>query len=128
MSAKPTIVLIEDSPTQAQEFSAHLSDLGVDVRIADDGPQGLRFVNEQQTDAVVLDVNLPTMNGHQVCQRLKRDPATAGIPIIMVTSDDGSDDTLRGLASGADDYIPKDAFVTENLISTLKAMGLIGQE
>ena len=111
MSEVPTIIVVEDSPTQAQEIAAYLSEREVKVLIASDGPQGLRLAAECNPSAIVLDVNLPSMSGIQVCQRLKRDPETADIPIIMVTAADSSEDALEGLDAGADDYIPKDEFV-----------------
>lgn len=128
MSETTTIIVIEDSPTQAQEIAAHLSERGVKVLIARDGPQGLRLAAECNPNAIVLDVNLPSMSGIQVCQRLKRDPETVAIPIIMVTAADSSADALEGLDAGADDYIPKDEFVAENLLATLAALNLIPEE
>jgi len=98
---------------------------GLNILLAEDGPDALRVVDESRPDAVILDVNLPSMSGYQVCRRLKRDPNTADIPVIMLTSSDSSDDTLRGLNVGATDYIPKDAFATENLVATLTGIGVL---
>ncbi len=120
-----TLVLIEDSPTQAQQIATHLSGFGFEVYVATDGPEGLQLVDEVQPVAVVLDVNLPSMNGFQVCRRLKRDENLAHIPVIMLTSADGSDDILQGLDMGATDYIPKDAYASDNLVATLDALGLM---
>lgn len=124
--SKPLLaVIVEDSPTQARQIKANLERFNVDAIIAPDGPDGLRAVDEHQPDLVVLDVNLPTMDGFQVCRRLKRDPRTANIPVIMLTMEDNSEATLEGLEAGADDYIPKDMFAAENLFSTLEALGLV---
>jgi len=120
-----SIVVIEDSPTQAQQIAAHLSGFGLQVFVAHDGPEGLQLVDEVQPNAVVLDVNLPSMNGFQICRRLKRDENLADIPVIMLTSADGSDDILQGLDMGATDYIPKDAYAADNLVTTLQALGLM---
>ena len=122
---RPHVLLIEDSATQAKQIAAQPGQYGLTVDIAADGPEGLRAVDEQQPDVVLLDINLPTMNGYQVCSRLKRDPNTAHIPVIMLTSADGSDEILEGLNVGAVDYIAKDAFAVENLLATLEALGLI---
>ena len=92
----------------------------------EDGVQGLRLVDIEQPDLIVLDVNMPKMDGYQVCRRLKRDPNTQHIPIVMLTSNDGTEDALKGLEAGADDYIPKDSFASEHLLSTLQALGLLG--
>lgn len=124
MNSSPLILLVEDSPTQALEISAHLKRLGFTVLIAEDGVTGLRMVDEHHPNLVVLDVNLPRMDGFQVCRRLKRDPQTASIPVIMLTVSDSSESTLTGLEAGADDYIPKDMFASDNLIATMQSLGM----
>jgi DNA-binding response OmpR family regulator len=122
------VLLIEDSATQAHEIAASMSYYNIDVLIARDGPQGLRIAVELQPDLIVLDINLPTMSGYQVCRRLKRDPKTQAIPVVMLTSSDSPDAMMEGLDAGASDYIPKDAFASENLASTLQSLGLISLE
>jgi len=121
MPNQPLALLVEDSPTQAIEITAALKQCGFDVISALDGLAALDMVYEQHPVLVVLDVQLPKMNGYQVCRRLKRDPQTASIPVIMMTVADSSDATLAGLEAGADDYIAKDVFAAENLITTLKS-------
>jgi DNA-binding response OmpR family regulator len=125
MSELPTILIVEDSPTQAEQLAGQLAQRGLNILLATDGPEALRTVDEHQPAAVILDVNLPSMSGYQVCRRLKRDENTAHIPVIMLTSSDSSDDTLRGLNVGATDYIPKDAFATDNLVATLQGIGVL---
>jgi DNA-binding response OmpR family regulator len=120
-----TIVVVEDSPTQAQQIAAHLTGAGFEVYVAYDGAEALQLIDEVVPDAVVLDVNLPSMNGVQVCRRIKRDQNLTHIPVIMLTSADGSDDILQGLDAGATDYIPKDAYASDNLMATLEALGLL---
>jgi two-component system alkaline phosphatase synthesis response regulator PhoP len=119
------VLLIEDSPTQAAQIKTTLESVGLSVRVAYDGPDGLRMVLEQKPDLIVLDVKLPTMDGFQVCRRLKRAPETASIPVIMLTEKDGAQATMSGLQAGADDYIPKDIFATEHLMNTLQELGLM---
>jgi DNA-binding response OmpR family regulator len=85
----------------------------------------LQLVDQVMPDAVVLDINLPSMSGFQVCRRIKRDENLAHIPVIMLTSADESDDILQGLDMGATDYIPKDVYATDNLVATLEAIGII---
>ncbi len=121
----PLAVIVEDSPTQAKQIAANLASYNIRSIIAYDGPEGLRAIDEHRPDLVVLDVNLPTMDGFQVCRRLKRDPNTRDIPVVMLTSADDSEATLQGLEAGADDYIPKDIFAAENLTSTLVALGIV---
>jgi len=122
MTKQPLVLLVEDSPTQAIEFSAALKEHGFAVVIAEDGLVGLNMVYEHHPVLVILDVQLPKMNGYQVCQRLKRDPATASIPVIMLTSADSSHATLAGLQAGADDYIPKDMYAVDNLRTALDSL------
>lgn len=127
MDNRPDVLLVEDSPTQSKEIAAHMSQHEIDVTIADDGPQALRLAKMNKPKLIVLDINLPSMSGFQVCRRLKRDPETADIPVIMLTSADSSNDMIEGLEAGADDYIPKDDFAIDSLLSALTSMGLIAQ-
>jgi DNA-binding response OmpR family regulator len=119
------VLLVEDSLTQAAQIKATLEGLGFLVRVAYDGPEGLREVMEKHPDLIVLDVKLPGMDGFQICRRLKRSADTKKIPIIMLTERDEAEATRSGLQAGADDYIPKDVFATEHLIDTLQQMGLV---
>jgi DNA-binding response OmpR family regulator len=117
--------LVEDSPTQAQQIAAHLSGHGLEVLVADDGPVALDMAYQQQPDVIVLDINLPSMSGYQVCRRLGRDERTAHIPVIMLTVANASDQIIGGLEAGAEDYIPKDEFAPANLIGSLGSLGLL---
>ncbi len=128
MEKQPLVVLVEDSPTQAIEVAATLKSLGFAVLTAQDGREGLDMVVEHRPVLVVLDVQLPKMNGYQVCHRLKRDPSTASIPVIMLTVADSSEETFAGLQAGANDYIPKDMFAADNLAATLKRLNLRGSD
>src|SRR5512145_1044377 len=94
-------LVIEDSKTQAAQIKATLESLGLHVRIEYDGPDGLRAAMEQHPALIVLDVKLPTMDGFQVCRRLKRTPETQSIPIIMLTEKDGAQATMSGIQAGA---------------------------
>jgi DNA-binding response OmpR family regulator len=122
MTQQPLALLVEDSPTQAIEITAALKQCGFDVISAVDGLAGLDMVYEHHPVLIVLDVQLPKMNGYQVCHRLKRDPKTASISVIMMTVADSSEATLAGLEAGADDYIAKDVFAGENLTATLNSL------
>src|SRR3954469_13515339 len=124
MTNQPLALLVEDSPTQAIEITAALKQAGFDVVSATDGLSALDMVYEHHPVLVVLDVQLPKMNGYQVCHRLKRNPQAALIPVIMMTIADSSEATLAGIEAGADDYIAKDVFAAENLITTLNSFKL----
>lgn len=121
MSGPGLVLVVEDSPTQAQKTSTMIKILcGLNVALAADGIEALRIVDANRPDVIVLDVNLPGMDGYQLCKRLKRDQNTAHIPIIMLTSADSAQAAMQGIGAGADDYIPKDVFATENLVATLR--------
>ncbi len=119
------VLLVEDSRTQAVQIKETLESVGLSVRVAYDGPDGIREAVERPPALIVLDVQLPTMDGFQVCRRLKRHPATQNIPIIMLTDRAGPKATMSGLRAGADDYIPKDIFASEHLVTTLQELGLL---
>ncbi len=119
------VLLVEDSRTQAAQIRETLESVGLKVRIAYDGPEGLREALENPPALVILDVKLPSMDGFQVCRRLKRNPATQNIPVIMLTEKASAKATMSGLHAGADDYIPKDIFASEHLINTLHELGVL---
>ena len=120
-----TILVIEDSPTQALHVQALLEREGANVALAADGAEGIALAQELCPDLIVLDMQLPTMNGLQVCEALKSSPQTRNIPVIMLTRHDDPQMITLGLKSGIVDYIPKDAFADAVLVETLRQMGLI---
>ena len=120
-----TILLIEDSRTQAEQIAAMFEELAMTVRTASDGPEGLRLAVSEKIDCIILDIELPTIDGFQVCRRLRRDPLTSAIPIIMLTDKTHPKAIRAGVDAGADDYIPKDIFAAEHLINTLQTMGIL---
>jgi len=119
------VLLVEDSRTQALRLQLELARHGLAVEIAHDGAAGLAAARSQPPDVVVLDVDLPTIDGYGVCRALKGDPATAPIPIVMLTSRDEAHAALAGLQLGAVDYIPKDSFAEQNLVQAFQQLGLI---
>jgi len=125
MSRNTTVVIVEDSFTQAQYVANYLTEHDLEVMIARDGLQGLRLINAVLPDAIILDLTLPKMDGMQVCRRLKRNPETIHIPVIMLTAHDTVEDMRNGLNTGADDYIYKDDSAIDNLFRSLRAMGFL---
>jgi DNA-binding response OmpR family regulator len=119
------VLLVEDSKTQAHQIKETLEGVGLDVRVAYDGPDAIRAAVAEPPALVVLDIKLPTMDGFQVCRRLKMHPATRDVPVIMLTERTSAEATMTGLSAGADDYIPKDIFATEHLIASLQELGLL---
>ncbi len=106
---KPYILLIEDSPSQALQLKLYIQRYtGYEVQIAHDGAKGWKWACTVPSPRLIfLDVNLPVFNGFQVLSRLKRNRATAHIPVIMMTTSDTICDVERALSLGADDYLFK---------------------
>lgn len=119
------ILLVEDSRTQALRFQLELLRYGLTIEIASSGTKGLAAARATRPDAIVLDVDLPELDGYSVCRSLKADPQTADIPVVMLTHRDQAQDALAGLEIGAVDYIPKDTFAEHNLVQALHQLGVI---
>jgi DNA-binding response OmpR family regulator len=120
-----TILLVEDSTTQALHLKMLLEAEGLQVEWASTGGAGVQMACQLLPDLVILDLQMPDMNGFQVCQRLKEVQDTAAIPIIMLTRHDDTEAVVLGMQMGVTDYIPKDAFADAVLLETLRQMGLI---
>jgi DNA-binding response OmpR family regulator len=125
MTAKATVVLVEDSPTQARAIAGYLEQFNIEVVVCGDGPPGIAATQALRPAAVILDVNLPTMDGYRTARQIRRNPATQDIPLIMLTVMDGTIDLVKGLNHGADHYIPKGPNAAEDLWRTLCAFGVI---
>jgi PleD family two-component response regulator len=123
-----TVLVVEDSHTQALHLQALLEREGLSVTLAFDGKSGVEMAGQVRPTVAILDVQMPEMNGFEVCKQLKEMDETADTPIIMLTCRDENDAVLEGLQVGAIDYIPKDAFSDAVLIETLRQMGFIAAE
>ncbi len=119
------VLLVEDSRTQALRLQLELVRHGLSVELATTGTSGLNAARRQAHDLIILDVDLPELDGYSVCRALKSDPATAVVPIVMLTHRDAAGDALAGLEVGAIDYIPKDSFAEHNLLESLRHLGMI---
>jgi two-component system phosphate regulon response regulator PhoB len=103
----PRILVAEDEPDMLEMVSNNLQTAGFQVVAAEDGAKALAMAREERPALLVLDLMLPGMSGLEVCRALKRDPGTAGIPIIMLTARAEEVDRVVGFELGADDYITK---------------------
>ena len=110
---QPTVLIVEDEPAQQAMLSYNLKAEGFDVLEADNGDDALILVYENMPDAIVLDWMLPRTSGIEVCRRLKQKPETRAIPIIMLSARAEEVDRVRGLETGADDYVVKPYSVVE---------------
>jgi DNA-binding response OmpR family regulator len=108
MDERPDILLIEDSPSQALRAQLVLQRAGYTVQIAPDGAAGWHQAHALAPRLILLDVDLPTFDGFQLLARLKRDRATANIPVVMLTHREHIDHVERAISLGADDYLFKD--------------------
>lgn len=104
---KPKILVIEDEPKVASLLQETLKLEGFQVKIAPDGEKGLELIARQQPDLVVLDVMLPGIDGWQVLEEIRSNPATTRLPVIVLTAKTESKSKIFGLKHGADDYITK---------------------
>lgn len=106
-SVRPKILVVDDEPEAVELVEFNLKQAGYDVLTALDGAAALTKARAKTPDLIVLDLMLPEMSGLEVCQTLRRDPATARIPIIMLTARAAEIDRVLGLELGADDYLTK---------------------
>ncbi len=109
----PHVLLIEDEPAQREVLAYNLEAEGYRVSRGEDGEQGLLLVDEEAPDLIVLDWMLPSVSGIEVCRQLKMRPETRAIPIIMLSARSEEVDKVRGLETGADDYVVKPYAVAE---------------
>ena len=102
-----TILIVDDNEQNVELLQAYLDALPCKVITALDGVEALSAVDEHKPDLILLDVMMPRMSGFEVCAKLKSDPATRAIPIIMVTALNELGDIERGIESGTDDFLSK---------------------
>jgi two-component system phosphate regulon response regulator PhoB len=121
MDMKPLVLIVEDETALITLLRYNLEREGFRVAEARDGEEALVLCQEERPDIVLLDWMLPHLSGIEVCRRLRRTPETRDIPIIILTARGEETDKIRGLDSGADDYVTK-PFSPAELISRLRAV------
>ena len=119
--AAPKLLLVEDDPALAELLEYRFQSEGYNVRTTADGDEALMFADEDAPDLVILDWMIEGTSGIEVCRRLRRDKATAHVPIIMLTAREAEDDRVRGLDTGADDYLTK-PFSPRELLARVSAV------
>src|SRR5579872_5038429 len=105
MSAR--VLVVDDVPANVKLLEARLSAEYFDVTTASNGAEAISICSRSECDIILLDVMMPDMDGFEVCRRLKSNPATHFIPVVMVTALDSPVDRVRGLEAGADDFLTK---------------------
>ncbi|WGM31268.1 phosphate regulon transcriptional regulator PhoB [Brevundimonas sp. NIBR11] len=118
---QPYILVMEDEDALATLLQYNLEKEGYDVVVAADGEEGLVQIDERQPDLVLLDWMLPKVSGIEVCRRIRGRPETRNLPVIMLTARGEESDRVRGLDTGADDYLTKPFSMTE-LIARIRAV------
>lgn len=119
-ASQPVVLLVEDEPAQRAVLSYNLEAEGFTVQTADNGEDALLLIAEQVPDLILLDWMMPHVSGLEVCRRLRARPETRGIPIIMLSARSEEVDKVRGLETGADDYVIKPYSLVE-LMARLRA-------
>ncbi len=109
----PCVLIVEDEGAQREVLKYNLEAEGFDVVMAENGDEALLLVAEEDPDLIVLDWMLPNVSGIEICRRIKADPATRPIPIVMLSARGDEVDRVRGLETGADDYVVKPYSVVE---------------
>ncbi len=117
----PTVLVVEDEEAIATLIQYNLEKEGFLVNLIADGEEALELIRHQQPDLVLLDWMLPGLSGIEICERLRDNPDTRGLPIIMLTARGEEDDRVRGLDAGADDYVVK-PFSPGELIARIRAV------
>ena len=106
MTDEPLVLTVDDLPANVRLLDAVLSPRGYRVLGAGSGPEALALVAEHRPDLVLLDIVMPEMDGYEVCRRLRQDPATAFLPVVMITAS-GDQERLLAIEAGADDFVAK---------------------
>jgi phosphate regulon transcriptional regulator PhoB len=115
------VLIVEDEPDIRALVVHHLKREGYQVSAASSGEEALRQVQAAPPDLVLLDLMMPAMDGLEVCRRLRQDPATASLPIVMLTAKGDEVDRVLGLEIGADDYVVK-PFSPKELLARVRAV------
>jgi two-component system cell cycle response regulator len=123
---KPKILVVDDVPENVKLLAACLTSEEYEIYKAYNGEEALEQVQATLPDLILLDIMMPGIDGYEVTRRLKNNPETKHIPIILVTALDGSDNKAKGMEAGADEYLTKPVNMTE-LLARVKSMLRLGQ-
>ncbi len=108
------VLIVDDSPTETHVLKTMLEKHGHQVMVAATGEEGIRLAQEQTPDVILMDIVMPGVNGFQATRKLSKDPATSGIPIVIISTKDQDTDRIWAKRQGAKDYIAKP--VTESVL------------
>ena len=117
----PTVLVVDDNQQNLELLQAYLEDVDCQTVPARDGLEALEIIAKDPPDLILLDVMMPKMSGFEVCKRIKKDPKTSDIPVIMVTALNEFGDIERAIDSGTDDFLSKPVNKLE-LLTRIKTM------
>ena len=117
----PIILVVDDNQQNLELLQAYLEDMDCQSVSACDGPEALEIIAKEPPDLILLDIMMPKMSGFEVCKRVKNDPKTSDIPVIMVTALNEFGDIERGIDCGTDDFLSKPVNKLE-LLTRVKIM------
>jgi two-component system, OmpR family, phosphate regulon response regulator PhoB len=120
-TARPVALVVEDESSLVELVRYNLERDGFEVLSAGDGEEAMVMIDERAPDIVLLDWMLPGLSGVEVCRRLRAKPSTRNLPVIMITARSEESDRIRGLDTGADDYLAK-PFSMAELIARIRAV------
>jgi DNA-binding response OmpR family regulator len=118
----PRVLIADDNPQGVELIEAYLTGTGYETQVAYDGEETLRKVNDWHPDIILLDIMMPKISGFEVCKRLKANPQTASIVVLMVTALDQHSDIDRAVEAGTDDFMTKPINKAELLVRVKAAL------
>ena len=127
MAQKNRILIADDNQQNAELLEAHLDGAGYETRIATNGEETVRIATEWRPEVVLLDIMMPKLSGFEVCKRLRADPLTKNVGVLMVTALDQPTDIERAVEAGTDDFITRPVNKTELLLRVKALLGAAGE-
>ena len=121
------VLIVDDTRTNAELLEAHLDGTGLETHIATNGEDALRDAAQWKPDVILLDIMMPRVSGFEVCKRLRADPATAKVGVLMVTALDQPTDIERAVEVGTDDFVTRPVNKTELLLRVRALAAAVGE-